>query len=455
MKFSIENKMVFGYMPIIFVILVIAILSVRSLNELNSINRSIIEEDSFLVQAADKMEDTILAQESYGRRYLILGSHRILDLFWQRDKEFNELVDKVRALPYQEEIPIEQLVLLHNEFNDLYTKTDNIDSKPYSRLTIEFDEQVRNTFEEIMAHLQQMTLMGKQNQYMKMQLANIIGIRSFQITVLISTLGIILGLAVVSIITRSISKAIVKLKYATEIISEGNYTHFPKINTKDELGDLAGSFSSMALCLSKLEKIYLDSNPLTRLPGGSAIENALIKRLESDKDLVFCMLDLDNFKAYNDRYGYARGNEVIRTTARIIQSVVEEQGSKEDFVGHIGGDDFAIITNSMNHEKICKTVIKRFDEIIMGFYNEADRTRGQIVAKTRQGQVIFFPIISISIAVVTNNKEKQLNHIEIGEIAAELKEYAKSKPGSIFVTNRRKNKPDLHPAENPELRVVK
>ncbi len=441
MKFGIEKKIIIGYLPVILLIIVIAILSTLSLNELNSINMSIIEEDAFLVLTADKMEDTILAQESYGRRYLILDNRQMLDLFWQRDQEFNDLVDKVRALPNQKDIPIDELASLHNEFNMLYTKHDESLNKHSPLVTGEFDDLVKNKFDKMMVLLQQMHQVGKQNQYKKMEKANNIGIRSFRFTVLLATLGIILGLAATSIITRSISQAIKELKRATQIISEGKYDYSPQVNTKDEMEDLATSLRVMALRLSLLEKKSLDSSPLTRMPGGIAIENIMTKRLEMDKNIAFCLLDLDNFKSYNDRYGYAKGNEVIRAAAAIIQSALAEHGSKDDFVGHIGGDDFAIVTDTTRYDKICKTIIKGFDKNIVYFYNETDRERGHIVSKNRQGHQKTYPIMTVSMAVVTNDQGNPINQIEIGEIAAELKEYAKTIPESVFVTNRRERGP--------------
>jgi diguanylate cyclase (GGDEF)-like protein len=454
MKFSIERKMVLGFLPLMLVICVIAILSARTFNELDSINRSIINEDVFLVQAAREMEDAILAQESFGRRYLILGSQQMLDLFRQRSREFDEIADKVRALPQQKNIPIEQLTSLHNEFNILYTNADGPGPDHSLQFSEDFDDQAMAKFEEIMAYLQQMRLVGQQNQYLKMEQANSIGIQSFRLAALLSALGIILGLAAASLITRSISRSITKLKRATEIIAEGRYDHFPQMETTDELGELAGSIGSMARRLSQLEETYRDSNPLTRMPGGAAVENTLIKRLATDKAMTFCLLDLDNFKSYNDRYGYANGNEVIRATALIIQSVVAEQGCKEDFVGHIGGDDFVIITDNSHFALICKTIISRFDENIVNFYNETDRANGQIIAKSRQGQEIIIPLMSISIAVVATEQNGEMNHIRVGEIAAELKEYAKSIPGSVYVTNRRGQKPETYPARKA-FRVIK
>jgi len=124
--------------------------------------------------------------------------------------------------------------------------------------------------------------------------------------------------------------------------------------------------------------------------------------------LVFCMLDLDNFKSYNDRYGYAKGNEVIKATAVIIETAVAEHGGKDDFAGHIGGDDFAVITTAEKYEQICNTIITGFDENIVFFYNTIDRTRGSIVSKNRRGEEMLFPLMTISIGVVTNEKGGKL-----------------------------------------------
>lgn len=454
MKFGIEKKIILPYLPIFMVIIAIAFLSARSLNELNLINRSIIEEDAFLVQAAGKMEDAILAQESYGRRFLILNSLEMLDLFRQRDREFNELVDQVRALPHRENIPINALTALHTEFNALYTSTGDAGGISPHPNTAEFDEQVRDTFDRMMRLLQQMIMIGKQNQYMKMEEANAIGIRSFRLTMLLAILGIVVGMAAASLITRSLAGTIRRLKQATEIISEGRYDHCPQIEAGDELGELAVSLRAMAQSLSRLEQLSLDSSPLTRMPGGMAIENTLIRRLEAGESPAFCILDLDNFKSYNDRYGYARGNEVIRATAAIIDSAVEEHGGQDDFIGHIGGDDFAIITGPERYETICRKIIKRFDERIISFYNETDRAQGHIAAYNRQGRQMTFPIMSISIAVVITDREKVTSHIEIGETAAELKEYAKSLPGSVLVTDRRGKIPVIETADHSTLRVV-
>jgi diguanylate cyclase (GGDEF)-like protein len=185
--------------------------------------------------------------------------------------------------------------------------------------------------------------------------------------------------------------------------------------------------------------MYLDASPLTRLPGGIAIENVLKKRIDSGTPIAFCVLDIDNFKAFNDRYGYANGSEVIKATARIVEGTVKEQGSGDDFIGHVGGDDFVVITTPDYMRNISTEIIKLFDHTIPGFYEAADRERGYIEGKTRQGVDMHFPIMTISIAIVTNERRKLTSALEASEIAAELKDYAKTIPKSVYVVDKRRN----------------
>ena len=165
----------------------------------------------------------------------------------------------------------------------------------------------------------------------------------------------------------------------------------------------------------------------------------LKKRLDSSQPLAFCVLDLDNFKAFNDRYGYANGSEVIKEAAHIIENAVKLKGSSEDFIGHVGGDDFVVITTPDYMREVSMEIISQFDRRISGFYDLEDRERGHILGKTRQGVEMQFPIMSISIAIVTNERRKLTNALEASEVAAELKDYAKTIPKSVFVVDKRRS----------------
>ncbi|MCM8799705.1 MAG: response regulator [Candidatus Omnitrophica bacterium] len=183
----------------------------------------------------------------------------------------------------------------------------------------------------------------------------------------------------------------------------------------------------------------LEANPLTRLPGNVSILNELSKRLEKKTVFSVCYLDLDKFKAYNDKYGFEHGDEVIRETARLLIKVVKEFGNPDDFIGHIGGDDFVIITSPSVVDIICQNIIEAFERISPNFYNEEDRKKGYIITKDRKGNEEKVPLLSISIGVVSN-EHRRIEHVaQIGEIGAELKNLAKRLERSNYVKDKRRD----------------
>jgi len=183
----------------------------------------------------------------------------------------------------------------------------------------------------------------------------------------------------------------------------------------------------------------LEANPLTRLPGNVSILKELSRRLESQDLFAACYLDLDKFKSYNDTYGFEHGDEVIRETARIILRTSNEVGKGTDFVGHIGGDDFVLITTPDLVDTMCQRIIDEFEKAAPSFYNESDRQKGYIIAKDRKGEMRQIPLVSISIGVVTNVEHKFIHVAEINEIGAELKSAAKRLERSNFVKDKRKD----------------
>ncbi|MFQ6102853.1 MAG: response regulator [Candidatus Glassbacteria bacterium] len=182
----------------------------------------------------------------------------------------------------------------------------------------------------------------------------------------------------------------------------------------------------------------LGSNPLTRLPGNTEIYREIEIRLKSRRKFAMAYLDIDNFKAFDDMYGYEKGDKVIIETGLMVQSVVARHGNKKDFIGHIGGDDFVIITTPSRIEQICKALIARFDETVPTFYNNEDRKRGYIECEDRRGNLNRFPLLTLSIGVVTNARRKLVSHIQVAEIATEMKNYAKTFKGSSYKVDRRR-----------------
>jgi diguanylate cyclase (GGDEF)-like protein len=183
----------------------------------------------------------------------------------------------------------------------------------------------------------------------------------------------------------------------------------------------------------------LEANPLTRLPGNVSILNELSRRLENKSKFAACYVDLDKFKAYNDKYGFEHGDEVIRETARILIRATQQSGNPDDFIGHIGGDDFVVITTPNVVDNICKAIIADFDKTSPTFYNETDRKKGYIIARDRKNKEQKIPLISVSIGVVTNESRKIEHVAQISEIGAELKSLAKSLEKSNYIKDKRKS----------------
>jgi diguanylate cyclase (GGDEF)-like protein len=179
------------------------------------------------------------------------------------------------------------------------------------------------------------------------------------------------------------------------------------------------------------------ANPLTRLPGNLALEREIKKRLETDIVFSVCYCDLDNFKAYNDKYGYEAGDKVIFHTAQILMNTVRELGDRSDFVGHIGGDDFVLLTAPDRDNAMCRSIAKEFDETIVKFYDEEDLSRKSIQVENRSGSLENFPIMSITLAVISGAKDDFESTHVIAERAAELKKYLKKFHGSNFLSERR------------------
>lgn len=192
--------------------------------------------------------------------------------------------------------------------------------------------------------------------------------------------------------------------------------------------------------LSRLLTINRRISPLTGLPGNVQIHAELKKRI-SNKDLFSVLyLDLDNFKAYNDIYGFLKGDEIIKFTADTIIRCVHSHVPNGSFVGHIGGDDFVAILPILHCEEVCESIIANFDAQVIKFFTEKDAENGYIEVANRKGVIEQFPLTSISIGVVEADKNRFANMLEIGEIGAQVKHLAKSIMGSSYSIDRRKSK---------------
>ncbi|MDD4957228.1 MAG: diguanylate cyclase [Candidatus Omnitrophica bacterium] len=180
------------------------------------------------------------------------------------------------------------------------------------------------------------------------------------------------------------------------------------------------------------------ASPLTGLPGGIVIEEMLNERIKNGTPFVAGHVDIDNFKSFNDKYGYLKGDRVIMQTAYMLSVSVRNHGNKSDFVGHIGGDDFVMITTPEKYNAICQNFICMFDTIVPFHYAPADRRKGYIQAKDRARKIRRIPIMSVTVAFVIKNGPLELNSIiEMNERIAEVKQYLKAIKGSKYMADRR------------------
>ena len=204
------------------------------------------------------------------------------------------------------------------------------------------------------------------------------------------------------------------------------------------IGDIKDPTASARLRLA-LRRSWrdLDVNPSSRLPGPTTIERIISERIARHDHFAVCYADLDDFKAYNDYYGYFYGDKVIKLVARVIRETLYDH-QPEGFVGHIGGDDFVFVVTPDKISGICEAIIRRFDAEVPLCYEPRDRKNGYIVSKSRRGTAETYGLITLSIAVAVNNGDT-FDHVgEISHMGADLKRYTKTLPGSNYMIERRK-----------------
>lgn len=184
----------------------------------------------------------------------------------------------------------------------------------------------------------------------------------------------------------------------------------------------------------------LQANPLTGLPGNNEIDQILRTSIRAGLKFAVCYADINSFKTYNDRYGFTAGDQILVFCADLLTRTVAEQGDPDnDFVGHIGGDDFIIVTAPERIESICSAVVASFDDAAPSFYDAKDLARGGIETFDRVGNRIFSPLLTISLAVASSETANFTHPAQIAQVTAELKSYLKRHAGrkSSFMTDRR------------------
>ncbi len=218
-----------------------------------------------------------------------------------------------------------------------------------------------------------------------------------------------------------------------------NWEDYPVDDLISNKASVEEIITRVDLALARSHRIA-DNNPLTMLPGNSSILKGIQDILDSNEPKAVCYVDIDNFKPFNDRYGFARGDEVIRMVSRILVNTVQEKAGADGFVGHVGGDDFVFMIPVKHTEAVCREIIDNFSMLIPLFIDEEDLDTGYFKARDRQGHWQSFDLTSLSIAVIPATKAGYKHYGEVAAAAALLKKEVKRLPGSNFLVDRRREK---------------
>jgi GGDEF domain-containing protein len=254
------------------------------------------------------------------------------------------------------------------------------------------------------------------------------------VTIIVILIQLVFALFLRKIVIRPLAK----LERITHEVSKGDFSQQVDIQQNDEIGMLAGAFKEMMLSLVRIREEAKGANPLSGLPGNNVIVKKIEEMIHARREFAVIYGDLDNFKAYNDKYGFSKGDDAILYTRDCFLEAARRFGNAQTFVGHEGGDDFVIVTEFANWEAICKGITSTFDAGVKQFYNDADAKAGFIESLDRQGRRMRFPLMSISLAVASNHYRPIEDHRAIVSIAAEMKKFVKKKTeGSSYAIDKR------------------
>jgi GGDEF domain-containing protein/CHASE3 domain sensor protein len=435
MKLTISRKLLFSYLAMAVLTVLASAYALFSLQQLDRLSHVIIHEDVFMVDLSKQMIDTVLDQESAEKKYLILKDPSIAEIFWNRSREFRRRIESWERKQNGTDGKRRREVLgLHERYDALFRTEEALVGANRLEEAVSLSGREGQPLVTGMVEVLR-SLQRESNRDITGRLARMKSqaVRAGRMTLLLSGFSLLVGLLIAVLITTNISRPLKRLEQATDRVADGEFDYDLRIDRKDEIGSLAYAFSDMMKRLKVMEEYNLDASPLTGLPGNRAIEKEIEKRLAARTAFSLCHVDLDNFKPFADHYGYAWGSEVIKEVARIMSEYEALHSDEKNFIGHIGGDDFILMARPDRVEAACRHLVGEFDRRMPKFYSEKDRQYGFIAAKDRKGVQQKYPMLSVTIAIVTDDGTRFKDPLEMARVAAALKEYAKALPGSNYV----------------------
>lgn len=434
---TVTKKVVIGYLVILFFSLLAIGFALFRLHAQTRQAERLVSVEFRAFELVRDLQQNLLAQENIEKQVLILRDPALQELRLNRNEELARFYHDLNQLP------LPQLFDRLSKFIEKYRGADTSLSAALARDNWVQAEKISNDMTvPIRTQLLEELVVVRQEQQQRINtglsdLSHKTG-EAYQLTLLITLVGICLSAPVAVTVVLSIHRSVRALKKATLEISDGSFEHQPKLSGKDEFAQLARDFTRMGRKLRELDQLRLDANPLTRLPGNLAIDREIDMRIDCNIPFSHLYIDLDNFKAYSDRYGYKAGSDVLARVGQMIQQTVREHGTSKDLIGHIGGDDYVVVTTLELGETLARKIITEFNKLAPSFYNEEDCKAGFIAGQDRYGVERIFPLMTVSIALIRSDHYDYPSRLAISQDCARVKEFLKGQEGSNYMLDRRK-----------------
>lgn len=421
-KPTLIQKLIISYAIIVICLVAALLYSITALTSISRTANEIGSIDLAAAEAVDSLKDALRSQQRAVGKFSIIHDQEYRELYAARMATFRE------SLSVLEKTGLSDLRKLQHD----YDSYDHVARKVFAGASFA-EKELKSAFNLVEKGIE--TLRERQSLLLKSKLSAARDKESKTISraMMLAFSGVFIAIFVAALLVYSLSTSISKLKKATHRIAAGDFDHDLKIAQGDEIGDLAQDFLVMAARLKELEQISLDASPLTRLPGNIAIERYINRHLKEERPFAMCYLDLDNFKSYNDHYGYIKASEVLKEAGHVIYEAVAGVKKTDTFVGHIGGDDFVVIVDEADADATCQAIIREIDAMIPKYYSDEDRVKGFIDGVDRYGVERRFQLISISIAALVCRPGDYGSAAEIATTAAKLKDQVKSTSGSNYI----------------------
>jgi GGDEF domain-containing protein/CHASE3 domain sensor protein len=425
-RLNLIQKMIISFVVSGLFMLSALIYSVASMGAMHRIEEEIARTDLTAVTVTISLHEIIQAQERIVGKYQILHQPEFREIYERNAAKF---VEKMAQLRQMSQGPA------YSKLSSEYSAYARSAGKLFADQPVS-PAAMRQSADRVGKAIEQLRTEQQDSLERKLKDSDKQESQTVVISIGLAIGGVVTAFVIAFLMVYSFAASIGKLQRATHRIADGDFDHDPGIPPGDEIGSLAQDFSRMAERLKELEQISLDASPLTRLPGNIAIEDSLSRRMREQSRFVMCYMDLDNFKSYNDRYGYIKASELLKDTGRLIHIAVKRLDDPEAFVGHIGGDDFVAIVSADRAEAACREIIADFDAMIPGHYSDEDRNAGAINGIDRYGVPRIFPLVSISIAALVCHPGDYASAAEIATAAAKVKDHVKCSSGSNYIIVR-------------------